>query len=129
MRSPTTESGSTLPLARRFLLFAITAGVSSTFFINLCNLVYQCGCRSLWAGAEASCNIHAATGPHCPWCASHWAGGFVFISVLAVQTAIVFTPGKAGFWSRGAAALLAFPLVGGILGVAVGLIMGYWSQG
>ena len=39
------------------------AAFTSVFFIDFCNLVYQCGCRSLWAGADAACNIHTHGGP------------------------------------------------------------------
>jgi hypothetical protein len=58
----------------RFSPFAISFTLTSLFFINLCNLIFRCGCRSLWAGAAVACNIHAQQRHHCPWC-SHGTGG------------------------------------------------------
>jgi len=39
------------------LIFALSAGVTSLFFINVCATVFHCGCHSLWAGQADMCNI------------------------------------------------------------------------
>ena len=78
--------------------FAISFAVTSTFFINLCAFIFRCGCRSLWAGADASCNVHAAASRHCPWC-SHGLEGYTLVMTLvcAPQLAVSVLP---PFWRK-----------------------------
>jgi hypothetical protein len=103
------------------------AGVASMLFINFCNLAFQCGCRSWWAGAADHCNIHTAGVPHCPWCTSGLSGYGSFAAIVVVQALIAFWPGEAGIGGRLVRALLAFPVVGGIGAVIAGLATGYWA--
>lgn len=102
--------------------------VSYAFIINFCSLVYQCGCTSWWAGAAAHCNIHNASGRHCPWCIH---GALVFNCVLALilipQFVLAFWPSRLHWRGRLFAAFAAFPVVGFLAAVALGLIDGYWS--
>lgn len=109
------------------IVFAIAAGLSWLFFINFCNLVFQCGCRSLWAGAADHCNIHEAGVPHCPWCVDAWSGPTVLGIVTLTQLLVLFAPGRASVWSRSVAALIALPVVGGALALGFGLARGYWG--
>lgn len=55
----------------------------------VCNFIFKCGCRVEWDGGWATCNIHNATGPRCPWCAStaplSWTTDYLVI-VLAAAT-------------------------------------------
>jgi hypothetical protein len=112
--------------AQKSLIFAASAAVTSVFFINFCSLVFQCGCRSLWAGADAFCNIHHATGRHCPWCAHNPYIGYA--AMIASQAAISFWPSNAPWALRLGAALAAFPALGGAAALVYGLASGYWKS-
>ena len=110
----------------RALVFAAAAFFTLVFFIDLCGLVYQCGCRSLWAGAADHCNIHTPGVRHCPLCAGGlWVSGPVLLSTLAAQAWVVWKL-RLPMATRAALALIAFPLVTGGLSVLVGLLAGYW---
>ncbi len=112
---------------KAFLLVALFA-LSSVFFIDVCGLVFGCGCRSLWAGASEACNIHSEAPPHCPWCAHPIAAGAVAFAAMAmVQTAIVLGPGRAGLLLRFALALLSFPVTAGLVGTVQGFLWEYWG--
>jgi len=97
------------------------------FFIDLCNAVYGCGCRSLWRGASAGCNIHRAGVKHCPWCegktASYASMGFI----LAAQAGTCFGLRHRRWRSRLAASVAAFPIVGVLTALVTGHLSGYWS--
>ncbi len=106
------------------MAFILGAVVTSVFYIDFCNLVYQCGCASLWAGADAHCNVHNATGRHCPWCSVGIAGSVgLWLSVIVGQAFVAFRT------SRILLTLLVFPLIGGIEALALGLWFGYWFRG
>ncbi len=112
------------------VIFLIAATVTSLFFINFCATVFQCGCQSLWGVADKFCNIHHAHahgGKGCPWCSFGYAGYTgVFGGILASQAACIFL--TRWIWQvRLVAALLAFPLVGGLLAIVLGISTGYWS--
>jgi hypothetical protein len=110
------------------LIFIVAATVTSVLFINFCNLVYQCGCESLWAGAAEHCNIHDAESRHCPWCSMGNAGAFgVWGTIVAAQGAVAFGL-RTGMVVRTALAVLTFPLVGGVLAALIGWAQGYWSS-
>ena len=99
-----------------------TAGV---FFINVCDAIFTCGCRSLWNGIAEACNIHNAGPPHCPWCEYPAAGAVAFFAVAATQAAVVFWPGRLGLWARLGLSVAALPLVGGAVGLLQGWLWGY----
>ena len=118
----------TTALFVRLAVFMAAAGTASGFFINACNVVYQCGCRSWWNGAAEACNIHAAGSRHCPWCLEDGQGGYIsFAMVILCQATISFWPGKMAVGARLAGALSAFPVVAGIGGLLFGLLTGYWA--
>jgi hypothetical protein len=104
------------------------AAVTSVFYIDLCNLIYQCGCDHLWGAMATRCNVHNATGRHCPWCSvSLGRYGVLFGGIIVVQLALGFFP-RRWHWSRRlAAALAAFPVLGAIEGVLLGITTGYWN--
>ena len=109
----------------RFAIAAAGFAFTSIFFINFCNLIYGCGCASLWAGADAHCNIHTG-GRHCPFC-SHGSIGYAafFVAILTPQLLAAFRMN--GPWTLRLAAVLAlFPLAGGIVALATGWYDGYW---
>ncbi|MEZ5403840.1 MAG: hypothetical protein R2729_29440 [Bryobacteraceae bacterium] len=118
----------------RFLVpigvFLAGSTVTSLFFINFCATVYQCGCQSLWTTADQFCNIHASHGRHCPWCSFGYTGYvLVYGTMVAAQAVTVFAAVRRGWtWPlQLAATLLAFPAIGLILAVALGLYTGYWN--
>lgn len=109
----------------RFSPFAISFTLTSLFFINFCNLIYRCGCRSLWAGADIACNIHASHGHHCPWCSHSNAGYAVEMALICLpQLAVSLTR-----WSwpvRALAAVAMFPLAGSATALIFGWADSYW---
>ncbi len=114
--------------AGRLGVFVPVAAVSGLLFINFCNLVYQCGCRSWWSGAAVSCNIHQAGVPHCPWCINGGMWGYTAFGVIVVvQAWLAFCNPGPGLLARLGLTLLAFPLLGGVIAVVVGWWTGYWS--
>lgn len=113
---------------QRWAVLAIAATMTGVFFVNLCDLVFACGCASLWQGGAASCNIHHATGPHCPWCGNPFtAGATAFLGVVATQVWVALGPLAMNLGVRLTVAVLAFPLVGGLLGWLQGTWYGYWG--
>lgn len=109
------------------LLFLAGAAVTSAFFLNLCDWIFECGCRSLWAGAADHCNIHTPGARHCPWCAIPTAGqGAVYLAVLAPQAWWSFFSRWGWIWRLGLT-LASFPAVGWALGLALGYWQGYWE--
>jgi len=106
--------------------FLISFAVTSAFFINLCNWIFQCGCRSLWAGADAACNIHSQHLHHCPWCA-HGDSGYALAMALicAPQLAVaLFT--KWNWTMRTVVATALFPAIGLVVALAFGWTDSYW---
>lgn len=116
-------------LPRQTLFICLLAfAVTSALFINFCDLVYACGCHSLWNGADAHCNIHAHHGKHCPWCSHGMVGyGLIFASIVLPQFGVAWLL-RTKSWVTGlTATLLGFPVFGGIVAVVVGLWDGYWK--
>ena len=113
-------------MKERLLPFAISFAVTCLFFINVCDWIFDCGCHSLWAGADAMCNVHLANSPHCPICSRGIAG---YIGIMAVVTAPQLA---ASFWLpssrlvRILLCLLLFPLGMLAVGLLAGTLDGYW---
>jgi hypothetical protein len=115
------------PSVDRLLPFGISFAATSVFFIDICALLFDCGCRSLWAGADAMCNVHVADGPHCPFC-SHGVAGYavVMFAVSAPQLAVSMWTR----WSRttrAVACLILFPAAMALVGATAGWWEGYWT--
>jgi hypothetical protein len=99
---------------------AAAAALTCVLYVPLCHVLHRCGCRPLWSGADAHCNVRASEGPHCPWC-QHWALGAGALAVtLWGQTAAfravdrrVRTPALAG--AAAAAAMLPALSIGATL--------------
>lgn len=103
--------------------------ITSVLFINFCNLVYGCGCESLWAGAATHCNIHAKHGKHCPWCSHGEAGyGMIFSAVLLPEFGVAYLARRRRFWPQLGMTVASFPLSGGIVALIIGLMDGYWKS-
>ncbi|MBN8733151.1 MAG: hypothetical protein J0L64_21625 [Acidobacteria bacterium] len=113
----------------RALTFLAAATVASVFFINLCGTIFQCGCESLWGAAATHCNIHAAHGRHCPWCAVsvYWQAA-IFGTILAAQGLVAFGPWVKSPWIRLAGAVAAFPATGLGLALLFGWFTQYWAH-
>ena len=119
------------PLTRRLLgptvALAVCAGISALFIIDYCDLLFDCGCRSLWAGAAEHCNIHDPTTRDCPWCAAGlWGVLLPLGGVIAGQAVVLLAPGRLALRWRIAAALAAALVIGGGFGLGFGLAAGYW---
>ena len=113
-------------MLQKALILGGSAAVTCVFFINFCNLIYHCGCQSLWAGADAHCNIHTPGVRHCPWCSSSVGQAVAYFAIIAFQFAISFWPGRLHGGPRLALALIAFPVSGALVAAAFGIITGYW---
>jgi hypothetical protein len=97
------------------------------FFINLCNLIYRCGCRSLWSGAAEACNIHVAGVKHCPFCSYGAIGyGSVLALVLIPQLMVSWWPAHWDWRTRLMSAVLVFPVMMAVAALVLGLASGYW---
>ena len=123
----------------RWLVFIGLAITTATFWLQICDLVYDCGCRGFWAGAAEHCNIHSqpASSPHrCPWCVSPLAGGASFIGTMGWMSISLLVRWPARFASasrlqealtRIAAASVSIPVFVFGVGWMSGALMGYWS--
>ena len=107
--------------ALKIAVFAILGAITWVFFIDLCNLYFQCGCRSLWAGAATYCNIHQHGVKHCPFCVLPSYGFNALVAmILLVQG--YFLRREKWLW-----AVISFPLVAALQALALGWYRGYWS--
>lgn len=110
------------------LIFVLCAVVTGVFLINLCDLIYDCGCRAWWAGAADLCNIHDPGAHHCPWCSVGFLGFLaIYLGIVLPQGVLSLYPRRWSWPRRLLAALLAFPAAGVTIGLAMGWWMGYWS--
>ena len=115
------------PLRSRWLLAISAAVVTSVLFLDFCNLMYACGCRSWWAGADAMCNIHHADARHCPWCTIGLSGSFaVWLAIVGTQASFALRSGG-GWFVRSLTTFGTFPFLGGIIALAIGWAQGYWA--
>jgi hypothetical protein len=109
------------------LILIASIAVSWTFALDLCQMVFQCGCTHAWAGGAAHCNVHMAHGKHCPWCNAGEAGyTLLYLGIALPQAWLSFRP-RSWMWPlRLVAALAAFPVFGTLEAVSLGLVTGYW---
>ncbi len=115
-----------MPALRKGLVWGLAAGFTLLFFINLCDLLFQCGCRSWWNGAARFCNIHTPGVAHCPWCSYGW-WGFILPSatILLAQAGILYAPSKLSLRNRLIFSVVAFPVAGAMVGFLFAVISGY----
>lgn len=126
--NPTPPSPIQLPGWQRWLLFGLAFGLTATFAIQFCGLLFGCGCGPLWAQAATHCNIHQHGAKHCPWCVQGgWGFVVSMVPVFTTQAWTAFTRRPFGLFLRAALSLLAVPVVGGILGALVATYQGYWN--
>ena len=109
-------------------IMAASTAATFTFFINLCNWIYRCGCESLWAAAAAHCNVHNPAVRHCPFCAHGDTGYTLVLSLILIpQIALSWWPARWAWQIRLMLALLAFPAAELAVALAFGWVDGYWS--
>ncbi|MBI1955502.1 MAG: hypothetical protein HYS38_03825 [Acidobacteria bacterium] len=115
-----------VPLNKKAVTFLLPAGVSLLFLINLCALLFQCGCLLQWSGAGLLCNIHTPNVPHCPWCIAEGSGYYVALAAIwLVQAGITFVPSRFSWTRRMVFSLVAFPAIGGLVGFLFAVYAGY----
>ena len=109
-----------------WLLAGAAIVVTCVLFPDFCNLMYACGCRSWWAGADAMCNIHHAQARHCPWCSIGLIGSSaVWLAIVAAQSWMALRY-RGGWMVRALLTFGMFPVVGGALALVIGSAQGYW---
>ena len=112
----------------RTLLFLGAVALSSALYLNFCDWIYDCGCQAWWSGGVTECNIHDASTHDCPWCSHGFVGGYLPLALVLVgHAAGAFLRYPGGWLTRILVTLLAFPVIGGLTGLAYGLVDGYWS--
>ena len=104
------------------------AGLAFTglFFIDLCNLVFACGCAPLWSGADAHCNVHAVGGMHCPICSLGVIGySSTFGAIVLPQIAAALLLKRGPWFVRLGIVFVLFPLIGSAVMTVIGRMVGY----
>ncbi len=112
----------------RWAVLIGAVSVTAAFYLNLCDLIFDCGCHAWWNGAATMCNINDSQTRNCPWCSYGVIRGYLPLAlVIATQTAIVFWNRPMSLGLRIALSLAAFPVIGTIVGVIYGIVGHYWS--
>ena len=100
---------------------------TATLHLPLCGALFRCGCVTPWTGGSDHCNIHAAQGPHCPWCAHTGVGTAGFALTLASPVAAYVLVRRRGASLRAAtlAAVAVVPLGALLAGAATWVATDY----
>ncbi|MBI4465458.1 MAG: hypothetical protein HY647_12195 [Acidobacteria bacterium] len=113
---------------RKTLPCLLVIAFSLVFLLNLCDLLFRCGCLSWWQGADRYCNIHQAGVSHCPWCSYGWWGFIVPFGLIAMaQAGVLYAIPRLSWRARLVLSLLCFPVVGAFVGLVFALIADYPS--
>jgi hypothetical protein len=91
------------------------AVVAAALVHPLCNLFFRCGCTIF--GLAAHCNVHAAAGPRCPWCAHPASFGIALLAGALTALLAMYLAGRRAprrFWPR---------FVAGLAGAVLGLLL------
>jgi hypothetical protein len=115
-----------VPASSRWAPFAISFTVTCVFFINFCAWIFQCGCQSLWAGADALCNVHLSSEHRCPWCAHGIMGYAVVMTAVSIPQLAVSTLMRSHWLTRAALGLTLGAISGALMALAFGWMDGYW---
>ena len=113
-------------MKHRLLPFAVSFAVTCVFFIDICDWIFDCGCRSLWAGADAMCNVHIVGSRHCPFCSRGVPG---YAAIMAAVTLPQFAVAVWTGWStmaRLVVCVLLVPVSMVVVGLLAGAYDGYW---
>ena len=95
--------------------------LSYVLYLDVCNFIFRCGCRSLWAGATTQCNIHQHGVKHCPICLLPTSEYLALFAMILIAQGLFARRGK-WLW-----ATLSFPVIASLQAIALGLLKGYWS--
>ena len=99
----------------RIIAVIVTLVVGAWSFLPICDLHFDCGCVSLWAGAADHCDIHVPGPPDCPWCHHPWMGyAAMLIATMAGLGGIVLSR-KSTRW--------LVPMIAGLLGFHAALVL------
>ena len=93
--------------------------ITSAFFIDFCNLVYRCGCKSLWNGARRSLQHSLKWDPSLPLVlvsADGGASGIWLMIVVLCSVFSLFGCNNCAWIPHILVTLSAFPIVGGAVG-------------
>ena len=74
----------------------------SMAFLPMCNVYFRCGCKPLWDGGSAQCNVHSDVGPKCPQCAAPPSVGWIPMyggAMLSFATTLAVGLQCSGCWS------------------------------
>jgi hypothetical protein len=109
------------------LSLVIVATLTGLLTYPLCGALFRCGCVSVWAGAADHCNVHAATGPRCPWCENSTLGAMGFGLMLAAQAGAWQLARRSGARPLASAlvAVAALPLAALLAGALTFLLTDY----
>ena len=114
------------PFGDRFLPFTLSLTATCLLFLDVCAWIFECGCRSLWAGADTLCNVHMADSRHCPFC-SHGTVGYAAVMIaVCVPQAAVSGWTRYRRTTRVLMCLLAFPATMVGVGLLLGAYERYW---
>jgi len=117
-----------IPWRSALPIFLLGATVTTLFMINLCDLIFDCGCRSWWAGGVEHCNIHDPNSRHCPWCSVGDTGfALIWVGMVMPQAVLSLFPPRWAWPKRLGATLAAFAVFGILIGIVMGVSMGYWD--
>jgi len=97
---------------RHVIAALVLCGLAAAALYPFCGLVFRCGCTAMWLTADAHCNVHRPTGPHCPWCEHPGLGTVGLVLTLVFQGLLylrVFGRSRSATAS-GFAAVVFFPL-------------------
>ena len=78
---------------------------------------------------DSNCNIHDAQAHrHCPLCVIGMVGSSAVWGVIVAAQGLVALRWRGGWAARVAITLAAFPVVGGVIALALGAAQGYWTK-
>jgi len=109
-------------------VFAACAATAYATLLNVCALLFQCGCQSWWSGAATHCNIHQAHARHCPWCTLapdyFWT---LFAAFLAAQAVAIVVARRRPLWQQCLSGLGAYLGAALLSALVLGLSQHYWN--
>lgn len=112
---------------RGWLVWAGAGAGAYATLMNVCAVLFSCGCRSWWTGAAAACNIHRAGVRHCPWCTLEpglfWS---LFAGFVAAQGIAVFALRRRAWWMQLGGAGAAYLASAAASALVLGIWSGYW---
>lgn len=116
-----------MPRGAARLAFPAVLLVGLALVLPLCDWLHLCGCREAWAGGATKCNVHEASGPHCPWCEHPVLGALAALATTFGQWAVFRRACRSGACALAAAAasLAALPALIVIVGALAWLPTDY----